>query len=89
MSDRITNELIQSNRVLSHHVALLARVERARLPQYLDLDSLKARYALEGTQVRALLTKHQIAAIPHGKGVRVHIDDVLRLDECLRSPSVV
>lgn len=78
-------QLDQALRSLAMQVALNTRVQRAALPQWLDLEALCARYALDSKQVRAQLAQHAIPHVPHGRGLRCHIDDVLRLDELLRS----
>lgn len=83
MSDQTQLQLEQSNRVLATEIAYLARVTRAALPQWLDLATLCTRYALDAHQVRAQIQAHQLRSEPHGRGLRMHIDDVLRLDELL------
>lgn len=68
----------------SQWAAKLCTLTRAALPQYLDLRQLCQRYALDAKQLRAVLEKHAIRSQPHGRGLRVHIDEVLRLDSLLR-----
>lgn len=77
-------QLDQALRTLAQQVALNTRMHRAGLPQWLDLDALAARYALDAKQVRALIASHGVASVPYGRGLRMHIDDVLRLDDALR-----
>lgn len=84
LSNEVALQLVASLRANADQTALQTRVLRATLPQYLDLRALTARYALDPKQVRALLDHHRISVAPHGNGLRVHIDDILRLDSLLK-----
>lgn len=68
----------------SIEAAKLRAAYRASLPQVLDLDALCFRYALDAKQVRALIESRGIAFRAFGRGIRVHIDEVLRLDAMVR-----
>jgi hypothetical protein len=69
----------------SIEVARLRAAYRASLPQYLDDKALRARYSFsDNKHLRAELEHHQIPTVPKGRGFKVHIDDVLRLDAICR-----
>lgn len=68
----------------SQEAAKLRAMYRASLPQFHELKALCTRYALDAKQVRALLESKRIPFQTYGRGLRVHIDDVLRLDALLK-----
>ena len=63
----------------AHREALIAH-----LPQYYTLEQLSVRYCLPRDQVGALLTRHGMYTPRRGVSARIHIDNVLRLDNILR-----
>ena len=85
LQDQAALQLAQGMQALAREVALSTRVARAALPQWLTDAKLRERYAVDGRELRALLAHHRIPSRPNGRGLRVHIDDVLRLDELVRT----
>lgn len=84
LHDQAAVQLTSAIRELARETALNTRVRRAELPQFIVERRLRARYGeIDGKQLRALLDHHRIPMHPHGRGIKVHIDDVLRLDELL------
>ena len=63
----------------AHREALITH-----LPQYYTLEQLSERYCLSKAHVLTLLMGHRMYKPRVGVSVRIHIDNVLRLDNILR-----
>ncbi len=77
-------QLDQSVRQLIPALNTMARLQRATLVQWYDAKSLTERWCLGHKALIAFLEREIGYVGERGKPLRVHLDDVLRLDEVLR-----
>lgn len=82
-SDQLVLQLDQTMRILTGVLAHQATVARANLQQVYSMDELQTRYALSRAQVVALLERHCGYVGKRGNSPRIHLDDVLRIDQAL------
>jgi hypothetical protein len=78
-------QLDQSVRQLVAAQLAANRLSRAHLKQWFKGPALQDRWELSADALSALLQREAGHVPAPGKPVRVHLDDVLRIDELLRA----
>jgi hypothetical protein len=84
MQMRLESELLAQLRMSELATRELTNVMRAGLAQVWTAEALEARYAAKWDAVKAMFEKHVGLELGDRRTARVHVEDVLRLDEALR-----
>jgi hypothetical protein len=84
LTDQVVAQLDQSMRQWIPAIHTLVRMQRANLKQWYSGKELQERWSMGDKAVIVLLEREIGYVGVRGMPVRVHLDDVLRVDEVLR-----
>lgn len=85
LSNEVAADLVSALRENSEEIRAKRLQDRALLPTFLTDRQLREKFAVaDNKQLRALCETKHIPMLAHGRGFKVLIEDVLRLEAILR-----